>query len=280
MPDRDETEEERRARRLAKKEKKRAREAAMAAMPSGYSNEANPWQDANLTDRFSWGKKAERDVARSGGKQAGETAEKKRRVELQRELEKVKRSREEREREKEAWEEEKVMLEREREQMAFTENEKREEEFQHKQTQMRTHIRVAEGRARPLDLLSESLLLLSGDADEVSREAVELPLEAPSAIFYALRPHELREMHAEIGHRAASDPANADFWRSMHLLAERAMSGEGGGSALHAEVHADVETMLGGKSIAELRKLLVESSSVVVAAAAAAAVTGPPGGVL
>ena len=88
-----------------------------------------------------------------------------------RELEKAKQARVQREQEREAWEAERVMLEREREQMAFAENEKREEEFQLKQTYLRARIRAGEGRGKPIDLLSESLSLLLDDADpETARD--------------------------------------------------------------------------------------------------------------
>ena len=169
---RDETDEEKRARRLAKRERKRARDEQQ--LIPGYSNDANRWNDPNLASTFVWKRKEEK-VGRGGADAHGGgsssdsrvSAEqlKRRREEQLRELEKVKRAREEREAEKLAWEQEKEMLEREREQMAYVDNEKREEEFMLKQTRMRAHIRVGEGRAKPIDLLSESLTLLLPDLD-------------------------------------------------------------------------------------------------------------------
>ena len=49
-----ETEDEKRARRLAKKAAKAEKQQALLG---GYSNETNPWNDANLTGQFVWAKK-------------------------------------------------------------------------------------------------------------------------------------------------------------------------------------------------------------------------------
>ena len=78
------------------------------------------------------------------------------------ELKKVKRAREQREVERKQQEPERRLIERERESMAFDDNERREDEFQLQQTVLRAHIRVQEGRAKPVDVLSESLSLLRG----------------------------------------------------------------------------------------------------------------------
>ncbi len=122
--------------------------------------------DPNLTEQFVWGKKVERERKLHGDAgDASAEALKRRRADQLRELEKAKQARVQREQEREAWEAERVMLEREREQMAFADNEKREEEFQLRQTHLRARIRAGEGRGKPIDLLSESLYLVHEDAD-------------------------------------------------------------------------------------------------------------------
>ena len=125
----------------------------------------SPHLDPNLGDQFVWAKKDERDRKLHGEAAASADAIKRRRADQLRELEKAKRARVEREQEREVWEAEKLLLEREREQMAFVDNEKREEEFQLRQTRLRAHIRAGEGRGKPIDLLSESLSLLHDDVD-------------------------------------------------------------------------------------------------------------------
>ena len=125
---------------------------------------------------------------------------KRRRAEQLQELEKVKRARLDREREREEWEEEKRLLEREREQMAFVDNEKREEEFQLKQSHLRAHIRVGEGRARPIDMLSESLTLLHDELEPDAARGVRV--FEPTRLFESLTAREERELHAELCRRA------------------------------------------------------------------------------
>ena len=255
--DREETDEERRARRLAKKEAKRARETEQTA---GYSNEVNPWNDPNLGEGFVWGKKTDRE-RKLNPESASASADsiKRRRHEQLQELEKVKQARIDREAERAAWEDEKEMLEREREQMAFVDNEKREEEFQLKQSQVRAHIRVGEGRAKPIDVLSESLTLLQPDVDPSA--ALETRVQEPTRLFDALNARELRELHAELCRRGQLDVLNQAFWGAMRRLCEahEAAMGGGrggeGGSGLHDAVHAEVAEMLAGQSAAELDEL-------------------------
>ena len=95
---------EKRARRLAKsaaKAVKRQEDAQVA----GYSNQDNPWNDPNLAESFVWGKKTDKDRAR-GVEELSKDGHKRKKVEMQVELEKVKRAREQREVDKEAYEEE------------------------------------------------------------------------------------------------------------------------------------------------------------------------------
>ena len=212
-----ETEEEKRARRLAKKAAKAERRAEDAEM-GGYSNETNPWNDPNLTRQFTWDKKVEKSRAAGVHEATSAAAQKRKRAELAVELEKVKRSREEREAEKEAWEEERRLLDREREQMDFHEHEKREDEFQLDQTRLRAHIRVREGRAKPIDTLSESLSLLRPECTAAAAGALEV--HEPIAIFQHLSERELTELAGDIASHTALDPTNGEFWGAMGSLCE------------------------------------------------------------
>ena len=253
-----ETDEEKRARRLAKKAKKEAKRGADPAL-SEYTNEANPWGDSHLTEGFVWGKKLEKDRTNGVADSGSREAQKRRRAELAVELQKVKRARELREAEKEAWEDERRMLEREREQMAYVDNEQREDRFQLEQSKLRAHIRVREGRARPIDVLSESLALLADDCPP--ERALETELQEPIRIFDELNEREFAELAKDIGASAELDTANGAFWNAMaylgkHLLAEH-LSMEAGQKeyGLHAEVQSDVLEMLRGKNARELEEL-------------------------
>lgn len=252
-----ETEEEKRARRLAKKAKKEAKRQGVPEM-AGYSNDANPWGDANLGDNFVWGKKLERDKANGIKDSGSREAQKRRRAELAVELEKVKRAREVRETEKEAWEEERRLLEREREQMAYVDNEQREDRFQLEQTKLRAHIRVREGRARPIDILAESITLLEDDC--APERALDIELHEPMRVFEHMNERELTELRADIASSAELDDANSKFWGAMaHMcehLTREAISREGGGaSGLHTEVQSDVSDMLCSKTREQLDQL-------------------------
>ena len=100
----EETEEEKRARRLAKKAAKAAKRQESSQV-AGYSNQDNPWNDPNLAESFVWGKKVEKDRAR-GVEELSREGQKRKKLEMQMELEKVKRAREQREIDREAYEEE------------------------------------------------------------------------------------------------------------------------------------------------------------------------------
>jgi len=248
-----ETDEEKRERRLAKKAAKEARRGDDTQV-AGYSNETNPWNDPNLTEQFRWGKKVERDRSRGIEESTSREAQKRKRMELAVELDKVKRSREEREREKEAWEEERRMLEREREQMAFADNEKREDEFQFQQTKERAHIRTKEGRARPIDVLCESLTLLDPDLDPEA--ALEIELQVPMDVFHQLSIRELNELKTDISAYGELDQGNTAFWRAMTYMCEHSLQEKQTGGqhshGVHSAVQSDVDGMLATKSLSEL----------------------------
>lgn len=251
-----ETVEEKRVRRLAKKAAK-AEHKRESADIGGYTNEANPWNDSNLTNQFVWDKKVEKDRAAGVPDSASSAAQKRKRGELAVELEKVKHAREQRAAEKEAWEEERRLLDREREQMDFHEHEKREDEFQLGQTLLRAHIRVREGRAKPIDMLSESLGLLRSEC--TAEEAAALELQQPATIFEHLSERELTELRDDIVSHTALDQKNEEFWAAMGQLCDHNIQEvvrhqqQGGG--VHDRVSDDVEHLLRAKNAAQLGEL-------------------------
>jgi hypothetical protein len=144
--------------------------------------------DSNLSDQFVWGKKIDRERKVHGDHVASADVQKRRHSDQLRELEKAKRLRVEREAQREAWEAEKVLLDREREQMAYADNARREEEFQLRQSQIRARIRADEGRAKPIDLIANTLTLLERDLDSQTAAAVkpEVRYLPPVLLFCAL----------------------------------------------------------------------------------------------
>lgn len=248
-----ETEDEKRARRLAKKAAKAEKQRALLG---GYSNESNPWNDASLTDQFVWSKKVDKDRTMGISSDSAEAQKRRREAQVE-ELKKVKRAREQREVEREQQEQERRLIERERESMAFDDNERREDEFQLQQTVLRAHIRVQEGRAKPVDVLSESLSLLRDDLP--AERAFDIALQEPLAIFHGLSERELRELHADISTHAELDVERRPFWAAMIDVCAHSLDEIAGGSAaapgVHAAVDADVAAMLSGKTGEELDAL-------------------------
>mmetsp|Transcript_44369 Transcript_44369/g.73606 ORF Transcript_44369/g.73606 Transcript_44369/m.73606 type:complete len:610 (-) Transcript_44369:413-2242(-) len=251
-----ETDEEKRARRQAKKAAKALKREEQSQV-GGYTNEANPWNDPNLSEQFAWGKKQEKDRARGIPDFASKEAQKRKREELEAELRKVKYAREQREAEKEAFEEERRMLDREREQMAFVDNEKREDEFQFAQSKERAKIRSKEGRARSIDLVCESLTLF--DDGMTPERALEIELMDPMTVFHHLSVRELRELDGDIASYGELDLVNEVFWDAMrHMCKHQLHAAESRGRhvhGMHAEVQSDIDNMLSGKSCAELDKM-------------------------
>lgn len=241
-----ETEEERRQRRLEKKEKKARKEAERQRQFLGYSNDANPWNDSHLTERFEWKKKTEK-VAESGRASALTfMPEKERREKLQEEVKRVKEQREQRERMREQMEEDRVAIEREREQLSYVENQRKADEFHLEQAFQRAQIRLEAGRAQPIDILSFHLLL--GDQERrgtaamsqqvedsekraeaaANAERAELLLSQlsediikdPVNLFRGLTTAELKALLTDISEREQLDTAHDEFWSSMRVVCE------------------------------------------------------------
>ena len=91
----EETDDEKRARRNAKHEAKAVKRQEDAQV-AGYSNQDNPWNDPHLAESFVWGKKTDKDRSR-GVEELNTEGHKRKKLEMQVELEKVKRAREQRE---------------------------------------------------------------------------------------------------------------------------------------------------------------------------------------
>ncbi|CAL5350828.1 unnamed protein product [Camellia sinensis] len=146
---------------LAKKAQKKALKVAKklkSQTVSGYSNDANPFGDSNLNEKFVWRKKIEKDISQGVPLDMFSIkAEKKKQRERMAEIEKVKKRREERAIEKAQHEEEMALLARERARAEFQDWEKKEEEFHFDQSKVRSEIRLREGRTKPIDILSKQL---------------------------------------------------------------------------------------------------------------------------
>ncbi|XP_014496201.1 cactin isoform X1 [Vigna radiata var. radiata] len=244
---------------------------------SGYSNDSNPFGDSNLNEKFVWRKKIERDVSQGVSIDTFSVkAEKKRQIERMAEIEKVKKRREERALEKARHEEEMALLARERARAEFQDWEKKEEEFHFDQSKVRSEIRLREGRARPIDVLTKHL---NGSDD------LDIEINEPYMVFKGLTVNEMNELRDDIKMHLDLDratPTHVEYWEALLLVCDWELAevrkkdafdrarvrGEEPPAellaeerGLHSSVEPDVKRLLQGKTRAELEALQVHIES-------------------
>ena len=267
---------ERRARKLAR--------TLRVDSIAGYTNEDNPFGDANLTERFVWRKKITADV--NAGKDISDEltldAERRRHEARLEEIEKVKRRREDRAREQAEHDAEMEQLNRERAMLEFAGWEQKEDEFHAQQARVRSEIRIAEGRAKPFDVLTKQL------AAGLDYDFNLKPID----IMEDLTEREIQDLQADVrGQLALMDGAGQaqgiehEFWLAMLPVVEEKLrthraemtrnktrrwgrdqeenveaanrSKSGGGD----DIHAEVDSLLAGKSSAALDEMSAQIES-------------------
>ncbi|KAK3016034.1 hypothetical protein RJ639_005294 [Escallonia herrerae] len=252
---------------LAKKAQKKALKVAKklkSQTVSGYSNDSNPFGDANLNEtwpaqagdtlpggclahRFVWRKKIERDVTQGVPLDTFSIkAEKKRQIERM------------------------ALLARERARAEFHDWEKKEEEFHFDQSKVRSEIRLREGRIKAIDVLSKHL--------EPSDD-FDIEINEPYMVFKGLTVKEMEELHEDIKMHLDLDratPTHIQYWEALLVVCEWELAvarkkdaldrakvrGErppdellGEDRGLHSSIEKDVEDLLEGKNYGELEAL-------------------------
>ncbi|KAK2364253.1 cactin [Trifolium repens] len=259
---------------MAKKAQRKATKVAKKLKTntvSGYSNDSNPFGDSNLNEKFVWRKKIERDVTQGASIDSFSVkAEKKRQVERMAEIEKVKKRREERALEKAQHEEEMALLARERARAEFQDWEKKEEEFHFDQSKVRSEIRLREGRARPIDVLTKHL---NGSDD------LDIEINEPYMVFKGLTVKEMSELRDDIKMHLDLDratPTHVEYWEALLVVCDWELAESRKKDAidrarvrgeeppaellaeqrgLHSSVEPDVKNLLHGKTRTELEDL-------------------------
>ncbi|EAY92206.1 hypothetical protein OsI_13925 [Oryza sativa Indica Group] len=258
---------------MAKKAQKKAEKVAKkmkANAVSGYSNDSNPFGDPNLTEKFVWRKKIERDVSQGQKVDISVKGEKKKQRERMAEIEKVKKRREERAIEKAQHEEEMALLARERARAEFQDWEKKEEEFHFDQSKVRSEIRLREGRTKPIDVLLKNLNF---------SEEFDVELNEPYLVFKGLTVKEMEELRDDIKMHLDLDresQINVKYWealmvvcdwelgeaRKRYALDRARVRGEepppdvlAEERGLHASIEGDVKDLLEGKTSTELEEM-------------------------
>lgn len=237
----------------------------------GYTDEDNPFHDPRLSERFVWGKKIEKQLEEGARvKELTAKAETKRYRERMDEIEKVKRRREEREREKAAIAEELELIQRERAMAEAVDLERKEEEFHLEQAKVRAQQRMAAGRPKAIDLITNNLFLLDG-FDETEKD--------PPSLVSSLNIWQLKELVKDIAEYSAldaQDQEHAPFWKALMTVAVHELNEatkqeeidrcrvrglpipakyEVREAGWHESLDADVAAMLAGKSFADLATL-------------------------
>lgn len=273
----------------AQRRQKRRAEKALAAF--GYSDDANPFGDAQLSAPFVWGKKHEAETKSKGGKSARPSDRELKQQQLARlaEIDKARQRREAREAEREEAERLRNEELRLRDAEQFEDWQQKEEQFHREQAKVRSKLRITQRRERPVDVLAKNLLLVAqatgkDEHDEnlfvVSEEAgggrVRVERRRPYAIVEVLSMDELEELRESIvayqeleGDRGD----NREFWELMMLIcsdrirrlrrSQREGTANAERGAIHGAVDDSVAGMLRGKSTAQLRELKREVTTTI-----------------
>lgn len=288
-----ETSEERRVRKASKRadklkqledsfadEETSAAERTAVAELMMYSAEDNPFNDANLGQKFKWGKKEDKERKQGLTREDAERRDAERRREAMAEIEKLNAKRAEREAQAALREEEESRMARLAESAQMASWVAKEDDFYLEQAHRRAVIRVKENRAKPIDLLSINLKWADPNIiaehenkqdDDDDEAGLEIDLDEPYSIFEDLSLEETQELHQDIQMYLSLDKhdSNLDFWRSMLIvcddkleeLNEEQASAAAPGAVVASNARQDPEergrinTMLASKTADELRQL-------------------------
>ncbi|KZT55299.1 hypothetical protein CALCODRAFT_524593 [Calocera cornea HHB12733] len=230
---------------------------------SAYSSVDNPFNDANLGEKFKWAKKAEKE--KKMGITAGEAAQREalRRQEAQEELERLNKRRAEREVELQLREEEETRMARFAESAQMEEWIAKEGDFQLEQERKRAGIRLKEKRAKAIDFLTLNLRYAGGDQGEddefdMDEAGVEIDFEEPYKIFENLTFEQTEELHDDILKYLSleKNDVNIDYWTCLMVVCKdqlgRLQSQQDPSRAAAKIVESDVTALLSGKTYEQL----------------------------
>ncbi|CAH1971233.1 unnamed protein product [Acanthoscelides obtectus] len=259
-----ETAEEKRLRRLMKKEAKERRRKERMGWDNEYlhyTNSDNPFGDGNLLSTFVWNKKLSKEGLVGVSPEELEARNRMKQEENKRELEKVKKRRQERELERQKREEETQMLQRSKEAAQFEEWERQEDQFHLEQARLRSHIRIQDGRAKPIDLLAKYI------SAEEEVDAVEM--HEPYTYLNGLPIKDLEDLVEDIKvYKELEKGKNLDYWNDITVIVEDELqklyklekqaeidAGLGRREGIHQAVAMDVTTVFRGKTAKQLEEL-------------------------
>ncbi|KAH8596698.1 mid region of cactin-domain-containing protein [Bisporella sp. PMI_857] len=137
-----------------------------------------------------------------------------------------------------------------------------EDSFVLKQAKKKAHIRVREGRAKPIDWLAVILRLIDPDRDllEDDEEEVQIDVVDPEGVFEGLNDAQLEELDTEITSYLSLETStkNQDYWKTMKIICNdrrdklKPLGPEG---RAVSSVASDVDKLLGPKTFEQLEAL-------------------------
>lgn len=262
-----ETPEEKRARRLREKQAKEIRRREKMGWDNelqSYTNEDNPFGDANLTSTFVWKKKLEVKGLKDLSIEEIEMLNRQKQIENKVELEKVKKRRQERELERAQREDEMVQLQRSREVAQFEEWEKQEDQFHLEQARLRSKIRIRDGRAKPIDLLAQYV------SEQSLEETIEMQMHEPYTYLNGLEIADLEDLLEDIRIYMDMDKSkeNVNYWEDLKIIAHDELqklrkselgndyhAAVGNREGINQSVARDVTSIVQGKTAQQLDEL-------------------------
>lgn len=252
----------------------------------GYNNEVNPFNDDQLTEKFVWKKNKRRKAHHND--EDGQLAQQR----AQEEIKRLKEKRLRREIEQRAIEEQR--LERER-QIELQNRKESDEEFILKQLQLKSEIRLKEGKATSIDLIVcglKTIVMLKAyqeqESSEIKKEnltdtiaivkdddqimdinrielsAIPVPLTKvipPNEFLPKLKADRLKEIIDEIDAHVQLDyHFGNSYWKAFkqlahNELAKRELTMEMRSLNMHEEVEEELETLFEGKTLQELETM-------------------------
>lgn len=262
-----ETPEEKRARRLKEKQAKEIKRRERMGWDNEYqhyTNDDNPFGDANLTSTFVWKKKLEQKGMTNLREEEIEMINRQKQMENKAELEKVKKRRQERELEQVQREDEMAQLQRSREAAQFEEWEKQEDQFHLEQARLRSKIRIQDGRAKPIDLLAQYVSTHSLE------ETIEMQMHEPYTYLNGLSIEDLEDLLEDIRVYMEMDKSgeNTGYWQDLIIIASDELqklrkmelgneynAAMGNRDGINQSVARDVTTLFQGKTAHQLDEL-------------------------
>lgn len=253
----------------------------------GYSNDINPFGDANLLTPFVWSKKKDEEQKdkKSAKKDKKDQDKRKRddsdddkRIELLEEIEKVRKRRQDRENELAELERLRDEEQRLREMASFGDWQRKEEDFHLDQTRERSKLRILEGRERIVDEVVRNMLLvvigekvLKAAADRITVDPkdveflhLDATLSTPSDLISHIHSlSTLEELLEDIRAYEQLDEQKMrrflQVWPALRTIAmtkkKQLQQLPHMTSALHQSIVDDVKDLLRGKTMQQLDKL-------------------------